>query len=292
MLRWMLREINTLYVRVNKGGGDFVRTATDRLADFLNDEHKTGSRERVLQQRVLRDLGPLIPPKEKAMTTDTIEFYLAHLQRKINRMNLRPHWVITPAEIALKGLRPGGGVCEIFGTRWVVSKRPFSSTTEGAVYLDVISALESGEFARLRRCGECRRFFVAVHGATAYCVPKCQKAHDRKAAVDRVRTWRADKAKEKAVEARQTAEQKGYKKFCRFWELINKKRRTGEEGHEIHPFLDDLGNGEVSRGWELVTQWQKKHATKEYTWDNLTKEQRGVFASTSIVMGSRGKPVV
>ena len=256
-----------------------AKTATNRLADFLNRKYETGLPEKVLQQRVLRDLGPLIPPKQKEMTTDKIEFFLAHLQAKINRMNLRPHWVITPAEIALKGLRPGEGITEIFGTRWVVSKRPFSSTSEENVYLDVITSLESGEFSRLRRCGECGLLFVAVHGATVYCGAECQKAHDRKAAVDRVKIWRADKAKQKAAEAQQTAEQKGYKKFCRFWELINKKRRTGEEGHEIHPFLDGLGNGHVSRGWELVGRWQKTRTTQEHIWKGLTKEQRGVFAS-------------
>src|SRR5262249_14609454 len=123
----MLRKVNISCVRTKYRGVLFMRTkranrlkkignqnspvkqSINRLADFLNCKYETGSREKVLQQRVLRDLGPLIPPKEKDMTTDKIEFFLAHLQAKINRMNLRPHWVITAAEIALKGLRPGEG---------------------------------------------------------------------------------------------------------------------------------------------------------------------------------------
>jgi hypothetical protein len=256
-----------------------AKRSTNRLADFLNCKYETGLPEKVLQQRVLRDLGPLIPPKEKDMTTDKIEFFLAHLLAKINRMNLRPRWVITPAEIALKGLRPGDGITEIFGTRWVVSKRPFSSTSEENVYLDVITSLESGEFSRLRRCGECGLFFVAVHGATVYCGPECQRAHDRRAAPDRVKIWRADKAKQRAEEAQRTAEQRGYKKFCRFWELANKSRRTTEEGRELNPILDGLGRGNVFRGWELVGLWQKTRTTQEHIWKGLTKEQREVFAS-------------
>lgn len=248
-------------------------TATWGLADFLNRSYTPGSREKSLQRKVLRELEPLLPRDEEVKTA-TIEFHLGCLQKEINRLNIRPYWVITPAQIALKGLRPGESVCEILGTRWVVSKRPFSSTAEGSVYLNIISSLESGAFPRLRRCGECGIFFVALHGGMAYCKPECQRMHDRKAALDRVRKWREDKTLERLNDLRQADEERGYKSFRHFLQLAKKTSRTSEGTAEILPILKRLGRGESMKGWTIVKQWRGETAE---VWENLTKEHRNLF---------------
>ena len=280
----MLRNRQVSYERAKARGVQLVRTArrrgvkkqqtaTGRLADFLNNSHTLG-REKILQKKVLRELKPLLPRKDEEVKTDTVEFYLGRLQAEINRMNLRPFWVITPAQI---GRRPEQRVCEILGTRWVVGKRPFAFTREQEVYLDIISSLESGEFSRLRRCSECRVFFVATHGATTYCTPECQKAHDQKAAPERMRKSRAERAKEKLAESDAKSEANSHATFCRFWELFNKRRNTTDEGREMHPILEGLGRGDAARGREVVGQWQRLGASSREIWNNLTPSQKKVF---------------
>jgi hypothetical protein len=203
-----------------------------------------------------------------------IQFYLGHLQAKINRMNLRPHWVISPAQI---GRRPEQSVCEILGTRWVVGKRPFATTTEESIYLDIISSLESGEFSRLRKCGECGIFFVATHGASTYCKPECQLTHDRKAALKRMKDRRAELTREKLAEAQRAADTNGRSAFCRFWELFNKRRNTTEEGHEMNSIFAVLGRGDTARGRGTAGQWRRLGSSSQEIWEKLTPSKKKAF---------------
>jgi hypothetical protein len=163
-----------------------LQSPTERVLAFLNWKYVKNSREEWFQELVLSDLLPVIEPGQDPQNLQSALFKLISA---INEKKLQPRWVITPAAIK-KRWRPGERVIRIQNTRWVLSKVSFASDNFDAMYLDIISSLERGEFGKIRRCPECRIFFLAKNFTRKFCSPECYAQNDRKRALNRVKNSR------------------------------------------------------------------------------------------------------
>jgi len=163
-----------------------THSPTERLLTFLNRTYEKNSREEWFQNLVLHDLLPVIEPGQGPQTLQSALFKLISA---INEKKLQPRWVINPAAIKRR-LRYGERVIRIKNTRWVLSKVSFASDNFDAMYLDIISSLESGEVGKIRRCPECRVFFLAKNFTRKFCSPDCYARNDRKRALNRVKNSR------------------------------------------------------------------------------------------------------
>jgi len=167
-----------------------LQSPTERVLAFLNWNYEKNSREEWFQDLVLRDLLPVI---ESGQGPQNLQSAIFKLLSAINEKKLQPRWVITPAAIK-KRLRYGERVIRLQNTRWVLSKVSFASDKFDAMYLDIISSLECGEFGKLRRCPECRAFFLAKNFKSKFCSPDCYARNDRKGALNRVKNSRRKQA--------------------------------------------------------------------------------------------------
>jgi hypothetical protein len=105
------------------------------------------------------------------------------------------HWRPRIAAEAAKGyIKPGQAFLQLNGQKFVVDRYPVSERLTDIVHHIVAQGLENGQLARLRRCGECRRFFFAQHRSKGYCSPEHQRRHDKKEARLRAKRWRTKMA--------------------------------------------------------------------------------------------------
>ncbi len=260
-----------------------------------------------LQSEILDDLIPIIPPAMSNYPKESYEL-IDRLIHKINGMGLIPEWGLEPvgyrwvqvgdpeaaefdlepidsseAEDIYRDLGPGQRVLGLLGYKWVVNTKVSlrnAPSLRHSLYWNIIDALENGELVWLRRCLNCWKFFVAEDLRQKYCTPECTKAADNEAAKKRVRKWRKKDAEEKQKQAAEAAERRGFKRFSMFMGLAVKKKRTREEGREMHPILWDLGKGDTAQGWNVIPGWNEKlrrGASLKNIWDALPQKTKQIF---------------
>lgn len=106
-------------------------------------------------------------------------------------MTVKLIWRYRTAAEAAKGyIKPGQAHLQLNGKKFVVDHFPGNHRLDDMVHHIVAQGLENGELARLRRCGECSRFFFAQHASKGYCTSEHQRQHDKKEARKRAKRWR------------------------------------------------------------------------------------------------------
>lgn len=181
--------------------------------NFLKEDEE---RLMELRNELTEDLAPLIEPDEFTEPRDQ----LTKLLQKINAMGLQTRWHLEPADanwklvagenVITRGrwtspLGYGKGVLKFRNEKFTV-RHAFDDRyaeelveREGIVragrkcfYAAIVSALEDGTFLKLRRCQECRKFFITGRLGKKYCHKGCMLAADHERAVQtRVPNFRA-----------------------------------------------------------------------------------------------------
>ena len=193
--------------------------------NFLKEDEQ---RLMELRNELTEDLGPLVEPDEFTEPRDQ----LTKLLQKVNTLGLQTTWHLEPAhanwklvagkKVITRGrwtspLGHGRGILKFRDEKFTV-RHAFDDRyaeelmkREGIVravrkcyYAAVVSALEDGTFLRLRRCQECRKFFISGRIGNKYCSNGCMLAADHERAVQtRVPNFRArEKARLRKITGR------------------------------------------------------------------------------------------
>jgi len=257
-----------------------------------------------LRTEIIEDITPLVVSDSTSRPVDQ----LVKLVQKINGVSLKLIWHVEPTEgdwrlvagakLITRGHRSsdmgyGKGVLKIGSEKWTVrhafdDSYPQEFKKEGlayflrkAYYAVIITTLENGTFARLRRCQECRRFFVAERLGVKYCTDVCMKVADRRKAAElRMPKLRKRQRKEKEQMARQAAERRGFRRFSEFLKLAAKNHHTDEELSKLRPILKALSKRESFRGWSLIQPWEKQlkmGVSLKHLWESLPKQVKQIF---------------
>jgi len=121
-----------------------------------------------LQSELRRDLMPLVNPTKEYDLLDEAFDLLDKLVTKIDKMNLRSHWVGMPVDEA------GPGTLVILDRRWEVYKEIDRRSLRHSLYWNLIHSLESGELSSLKVCPECSRYFIQADARQGFCNHKCR----------------------------------------------------------------------------------------------------------------------
>jgi len=160
-----------------------------------------------LQQELLGYIDPLIAVE--SINDISPWDRLIDLVKKINSLDLKWRWAVasgknefeigdgnTTANPARRFLTTGQKLLKIQGTKWIVRKNSIEvNSLEESLYATVISVLESGELKWLKRCRECKNFFVPKDLKMKFCSTRHTKRYYDKGASDRVRISRAHQKK-------------------------------------------------------------------------------------------------
>lgn len=181
------------------GGFDLI-TLVDRLNSGLGWP-KCATREAAKQERMAKRVRQEIIQEvssvlEALRDPSGSPRPLMELVDKINTLGLKGDWTVlqaAPLRVSEDGVIPvGARVLRIGGKRWLVdSSFRYSANTLGPwsyrlvrqmFYQPLISALETGEFKRLRRCKwrECQKFFVAEDLRQEFCSDQCRNTFNNK----------------------------------------------------------------------------------------------------------------
>ena len=160
-----------------------------------------------LQQELLGYIDPLIAaePINDISPWDR----LRDLVDKISSLNLKWRWAIasgeneteigdgnTTANPARKFLTTGQKLLKIQGTKWIVRKSSIDvNSLKEILYAAVITVLESGELKWLKRCKECKNFFVPKDLKMKFCSSRHTNKYYDRGAPGRVKQSRAIKKK-------------------------------------------------------------------------------------------------
>jgi len=305
---------------------DAERRAYERLSPLVHlvtGEHELSSPRlvddlRAGQKEVLTDLRQIISEPGNATT---VRGCLVQIVRKVNALQFISQWRLDsldkfagddspvwrsfydpsdPNTIrdtsppSAQSYSSGQRVLNIGEGKWIVRRVfPKLPSPRQRLYEVIISALESGELSRLKKCLECQRFFVAEDTRMKFCPPECYKSNDRRKAVGRSRksrnnkkeahrerrwvsfasTQRAKKEKEQKT-AQMAAKQKDRRGFATFMRNPDHHR----------PTIKKLGKGNYSQGWKVIQKWEKKQkagVSLQEIWQSLPVETRKVFSSNS-----------
>lgn len=252
-----------------------------------------------LQAEIQRDLLPIISPVKMPDAAEAYEL-IHRLVQKINKMDLRPIWVVTPVDYDFywynKDLKTGkrilharkkpplvtikwGKILKILNARWIIHVAPERiplRSLRDYFYGVILSTLEDGELSTFRRCSECKKFFIAEDPKCKYCSTKCAEAADRRsAAKKRVPKYRQEKRKKKEKEARQAADRKALRQFSEFMKLASKSRHTDEELSKLRPKLKALGQGDMQKGWKVVRKLERQPV--QDAWKSLPVDVKNPF---------------
>jgi hypothetical protein len=260
---------------------------TQRLVEFLNFSYTEGSREAFLQKEIRRFVLPLLLAK-----SELIEFHLERLVAEINRIGLRPYWVLTPAAVASGSLRFGERHLRIQNTQWVVSKVSLAGGTRESVFQDIIYSIEAGDFGLLRRCPICQTFFVAKDFRQAFCgsVP-CKRKRDNDTAKDRVAKKRdRERRAQKILKVDQAKtllaanELRGFEHFCDYMTLRGKKNLSQADQDQLWAVTRHL-----PKRTQTPIEWDgqiKKGVNLKGIWESFSLSVRSVFLPAAHEQGA------
>jgi hypothetical protein len=152
-----------------------------------------------LRDQLVKDLLPLI---DGDAGEGQPWRHLDHLVDKISGMGLQPKWRIDPGEKrvheaqfqltpgklryvagterevtnrAFRHLGPDQRILLLHRTKWIIRRwYPDTAPARERLYWAIISALENGELARLRRCPKCETYFLAEDLKRRFCSQRCK----------------------------------------------------------------------------------------------------------------------
>src|SRR5262249_51956012 len=156
---------------------------------------------------------------------------LDDLVDKINGLGLKPHWKIDfgnqkvieaqfqmtplPRYVAGTGrvitnparqhLGPDQRILSLHGTTWIIRRRyPETARVRERLYGTIISALETGELAKLRRCPNCEKYLLVEGLKRRFCGQRCKDEffNHQKAKTGYFKTNRKERKKLRLKEAR------------------------------------------------------------------------------------------
>ena len=67
--------------------------------------------------------------------------------------------------------------------------------------------------------------------------------------------------------------------------LASKNRHKDEELNQLRPILLELGEGQVSRGWKLVIEWQRCHeggVSQKGIWQDLPQRVKQIISGYGV----------
>jgi hypothetical protein len=291
---------------------------------YVSDEEHSGlsrEEEQHLRAELIQDISPLLEVQKSKLIgrnrrssdgTGTGRSYrypdLQALIAKINTIGLTPSWyvdfdqpfpLVTRADGSmvvapnLKTVHSDLGADRKIlkfgpGDKWVVRSIFDITKPREFFYGNLVTALQSGDFTRLRRCPECSRFFIAPKQTgprRVYCSVECTDAADKEPARKRARNWREKQHRKKLEQRRQAAERQNFRNFSEFMKLARKTHCSDEERSKRKPILSTLGQGDTQKGWKIVKQWEKKleaGSSLEKLWSGVTKDLRKIFEGGSL----------
>ena len=163
------------------------------------------------------------------------------------RYIIRPKWGIDPATVS---------------NSYPKIKRLF--------YWLLTKTFENGDFARLRKCPECEKFFTAKRLGQKYCNLKCTTAADKKDASDRMKRHRKEieedikakglpKLSRLASLIRKNSEQPIYKLMDQIPELKKVRKHLGELWEKFEPVMEQIiDGGKEASIWPRLPPRMKK----------------------------------
>jgi hypothetical protein len=168
----------------------------------------------------------------------------------------------------------GQRVLNLRGTKWIVRRRFLGEgSLRGWAYEAIITALENGDFVRLKKCKECEKFFVAEDLRQKFCNPQCTRLHHDKEAADRVRRSRKRKKVREGRKRRETTR----RNHVRCFGLFLKKAGGGvKQQTEVGPFFKK----KVPGAWNTVTVWlrqQRDGTSPRDIWVRLSSQIRKIL---------------
>jgi hypothetical protein len=149
-----------------------------------------------LKAEIIKDLSPVISGEGGQPWRD-----LDYLVDKISGMGLQPKWRIdfghqrvregpfqlAPHKLHMAGtgrnvtnpafrhLGPDQRILLLHGTKSIIRKwYPDTAPVRERLYWTIISALENGELARLRRCPKCENYFLVEDLKRKFCSQRCK----------------------------------------------------------------------------------------------------------------------
>jgi len=202
------------------------------LYSVYRSKVQRGLREaRKIQKQIIEDITPLLV-RERAKDDQGHQAVLSHLKaliQKINRLRLKSEWIVAfgdqeirfhdgernllfeplrsqnPFLMGPPTLGPKQRILKIGKTKWIVYRQLFDeSSLHKWLYGILISVLEDGYFASLRRCEECQKFFIAEDARKQFCGDNCKTAfhNKRRLAEGYFSDYRIKSSKRKLIQAR------------------------------------------------------------------------------------------
>ena len=133
-----------------------------------------------VRREVLGDLLPIIAP-ERTQARKRSELALERLIEKINAMNYKIEWRLQ--RVKKRGPTPVWGVIvNIHGYKWTLYKsmKINPKSPKVTLYCFIAMLLETDYFAKVRRCGGCKKFFVSDDPRQKFCNDQCRKDYNNK----------------------------------------------------------------------------------------------------------------
>jgi hypothetical protein len=224
----------------------------------------------------------------EARTKEKIECYLKKFIDKANAMEFKVSWDLWPPGKNVGVFQPspayaklgvGQGVLKIGKWNGIVPMLfPQPDSPKEYICLEIILALQSGQFKYLGRCqfDGCRRFFVASRKGNRYCPNngRCRRADDRQKAGERTRKSRSQKAREKVKrEKEQQTRERERLALTRFGEFLKAPDQRVD-------LIKKLGKGENMRGWKRVGELKSRISSGtpiEKIWETLHRVEKDLF---------------
>lgn len=224
------------------------------------------------QERIIYEITPV-----GTMQAFSPAGLVYHLNDWAETNNIRPHWFYRPLE-TVSALDAGESVLTLGSRNWHVLETPLVHGTEGQVLMSISQCLQNGELARIRRCLQCRRFFITDDARRRFCKAKHQREYDAQASKARVAASRErqkakalglkppkKKAKEPPISS-VTDEQR----FADFLQMAN---GSVIPGSELALFIEKKVRGE----WRTVTGWLKDKHSPDAIWTGITENTKDAF---------------
>ena len=238
------------------------------------DLSRVDEKDGPLQDELIKDLAPIAEGKE-------LDRALSRLLYKINQMKLHTEWIIVGGKgygippLAYKQLGPGRGILKSAGNRWFVARVPWlkGDRLREILYEITLNALLDGSLVYLKRCPQCRKFFVAGNTRGQFCSSQCKtKFHNiRRLKEGYFSDWRNKKERERRKKQSQAREQVEAQKFKAFLEVARGKVVAGSD---IALFIKKKIPGD----WSTVNGWLKeKKKSPEQIWKALPNKVKELF---------------
>lgn len=240
---------------------------------------KVDEKDGPLQEELIRDLAPIAEGAEGK----NLDRALSRLLYKINQMKLHTEWILVGGEeyrippLAYKQMGPERRLLKSAGNRWFVARVPWlkGDRLREILYGITLNALLDGSLGYLKRCPQCRKFFVAGNTRGQFCSTRCKtEFHNiRRQKEGYFSDRRNKKERERRKEQSQAREPVEAQKFKVF---LGAAKGNVIAGSKIGLFIKRKIPGE----WNTVNEWlneQRDGKTPEQIWNRLPNQMKEIL---------------